>query len=70
MINIMKLKGLMVEKGITQKNIADKCRISERTVNGHFSKKKFGTDEIVVIGELLELSNHELADIFLCKKSL
>lgn len=64
-MNISKLKGVMAEKGFTQKALAKKLNWSERTLYLRIKKEKFGTDEAEKIGEILDIDRKTLVEIFL-----
>lgn len=66
-MNIPKLKGLMAEKGITQKALAEKIGVSKNTISSRLKgKSKFNTEEIKHICSVLEIIDNEFKnDIFL-----
>lgn len=57
MIDIPKLKGLIVEKGYTQTQVAKYIGISPKTFYERMKKGVFGSDEIDAMIEFLEISN-------------
>lgn len=65
-MNIARLRGLMVEKGFTQQQMADRLGISLSTFNRKLMNggNKFTLEEIVNIKEALALSNQEASVIF------
>lgn len=65
-MNIARLRGLMVEKGFTQQQMAEVLGISLSTFNRKLMRggKNFTLEEIVNIKEALGLSNHEAAFVF------
>lgn len=69
-MNVAKLKGVMAEKGFTQKELAKKLSLSERTMQLRMKAGRFGTDEAERIGEILGIDKKTLVDIFLPTKSL
>lgn len=62
MIRVDKLLGLMAEKGLTKKDVALVLGITPKTVTAKMNKGVFGSDEIEVLIDLLEIKNP--ADIF------
>lgn len=65
MVNTAKLRGLIVEKGLTNKAVAEAIGVSERTFSRKLSKGCFGTDDAERMVELLKIENP--AEIFLCR---
>ena len=57
MIDIPKLRGLIVEKGYTQTQVAEYIGISPKTFYERMKKGVFGSDEIDAMIDLLEISN-------------
>lgn len=57
MIDIPKLRGLIVEKGYTQTQVAEHIGISPKTFYERMKKGVFGSDEIDAMIELLDISN-------------
>lgn len=57
MIDIPKLRGLIVEKGYTQTKVAEHIGISPKTFYERMKKGVFGSDEIDAMIELLDISN-------------
>lgn len=65
-MNLDKLRGRLVEKRYTQEKIASKLGLSLRSVNRRLTKQKpFNNNEISKLKKLLNLSNDEVAEIFL-----
>lgn len=62
-MNTAKLRGAIVEKGMTQKKVAKYIGVSEKTFYLKMKKGVFGTDEAERMIELLQIENP--ADIFL-----
>lgn len=62
-MNTAKLKGLIAEKGYSQREVAKAIGITEKTFYSKMKKGVFGTDEATAMIELLEIENP--ADIFL-----
>jgi len=57
MIQTNKLKGLLVENGLSYAKVAKTLGISESTFNRRMKKGVFKTNEIEVIMKLLNLQN-------------
>lgn len=57
MLNVPEFKAAMVRKGYTQKALAEKLGISEKTFCERLKSKRFGTEEIEVLIPLLEIEN-------------
>ena len=57
MINTKELKAHMVRKGLTQKEVAEKLKMSEKTFYLRMKKGVFGSDEIECLIELLGIEN-------------
>ena len=65
-MNLDKLRGRLVEKRYTQEKIAVKLGLSLRSVNRRLtSQKPLNNNEIPKLKKLLNLSNDEVAEIFL-----
>lgn len=62
MINADKLRGIIAEKGLSQRKVAAMLGITERTFYEKMKKGVFGTDEAEKLTELLQISNP--SDIF------
>lgn len=69
-MNVLKLKGVMVEKGFNQKMLAKRLGMSERTMQLRLKHGRFGTDEAEKIGDILNIDRDTLIEIFLPEKSL
>lgn len=65
-MNVMKLRGIMAERGMSQKALAHAIGINEKTFYMKMKKGVFGTDEVEKMIDVLEIENP--ADIFLSKK--
>ncbi|EOW2617735.1 XRE family transcriptional regulator [Enterococcus faecalis] len=70
MINVAKLKGLIVERGTTQQAVADSIGIDRSTFYRKMKKGgDFSIEEAKGIKEQVPLSDAEAIEIFLAKKS-
>lgn len=65
-MNTAKLKGIIAERGYSQREVAKAIGVTEKTFYNKMKKGVFGTDEATAMIELLEIKNP--ADIFLQKK--
>lgn len=65
-MNADKLRGVIAERGLSQRKVAEHLGISEKTFYLKMKKGVFGTDEVQRMIELLGIKNP--VDIFLCKK--
>lgn len=67
MVNINKLKGVIVEKGLTQSEMAKKMGISDRTFYNKMKRRVFNSDEIIEIASILAIGEKDVIAIFLTK---
>ncbi len=65
-MNINKLKGLFVEKGYTQQDIARELGITPNTLRRRMKDEIFNTDEINKLIEILDIK--EPMEIFFANK--
>lgn len=65
-MNTAKLKGIIAEKGMSQREVARAIGVTEKTFYNKMKKGVFGTDEAIAMVELLQIQNP--ADIFLQKQ--
>lgn len=69
--NIPKLRGVLKEKGITQRDLAKKLEMNESTVSRKF--KHYGYDftigEVKKIAQVLDMSHKDAIEIFLSDDS-
>lgn len=65
-MNTAKLKGIIAEKGLSQRDVAKAIGVTEKTFYNKMKKGVFGTDEAIAMVELLRIDNP--ADIFLRKQ--
>ena len=63
-MNRNKLAAVVVENGMTQKELAKKLGITPKTFYMKMKKGVFGTDEVKKMVEILHINNP--VDIFLC----
>ena len=66
MINTNALRGLIVEKGLSQKDVAEIIDITPKTFYEKMKKGVFGSDEIETMIKLLDIENP--VEIFFAKK--
>lgn len=64
MVNVNKLKGAIVEKGLTQTKMAEKMGISDRTFYNKMKRKVFNSDEIVQMASILSIDEKDVIAIF------
>lgn len=57
MLNVLEFKAAMVRKGYTQKSLAAKLGISEKTFYSRMKNKRFGTEEIEQLIPVLGITN-------------
>lgn len=57
MIRVDKLRGIMAEKGYTQKDIAKEIGIAPKTFYDKMSKGVFGSDEIQTMIDVLKIED-------------
>lgn len=65
-MNTAKLKGIIAEKGFSQREVAKDIGMTEKTFYTKMKKGVFGTDEVMAMIKLLDIQNP--ADIFLSKE--
>lgn len=63
MVAVDKLRGIIAERGMTQKQVAQYLGISDKTFYNKMQKGVFGTDEVEQLVKLLCIPNP--VDIFL-----
>lgn len=65
MINTKKIKGRMVEKGLTQSDVAKALNIAAPTVSQKINNvRPLNLSEAKVLSELLDISDGEFGDYF------
>jgi predicted transcriptional regulator len=62
LIRTNKLKGIIVEKGLSQSDVAKSIGITPKTFYDKMKRGVFGTDEVEKMIQLLDIKNP--ADIF------
>ena len=65
-MNVNKLRGIIVEQGLTQERVAEAIGITPKTFYAKMKKGVFGTDEVMRMVELLNIEDP--ASIFLARK--
>ena len=66
MIDINLLKGIIVSRGLTQKDVAKHLKINQKTFYEKMKKGVFGSDEMESMIELLSIDNP--TEVFFTKK--
>ncbi len=66
MVAVDKLRGIIAERGMTQRQVAQYLGISDKTFYNKMQKGVFGTDEVEQLVKLLCIPNP--VDIFLAQK--
>lgn len=66
MIAVNKLRGIIAEQGMTQKEVAGRLGISQKTFYNKMKKGVFGTDEVEKMVGILSIDNP--AEIFFANK--
>ena len=57
MVDTNKLKGLIVERGLTQTEVYNRMGLSKRQWQGRIEKKKFDSDDMMQLISILEIDN-------------
>ncbi len=57
MVDVMKLKGLIVENNLTQEKVADALGIARKTFYLRMKNGKFGSDEMEKMIKLLHIDD-------------
>lgn len=65
-MNVARLKGIIAENGLSQRDVAKAIGMSEKTFYTKMKKGKFGIDEAEAMIQLLKIENP--ASIFLTSK--
>lgn len=66
MVDTNKLRGIIAERGMSQRKVAESLGIAEKTFYTKMKKGVFGTDEAEQMISLLSIDNP--VEIFLSKK--
>lgn len=66
MIAVNKLRGIIAEQGMTQKEVAGRLGISQKTFYNKMKKGVFGTDEVEKMVGILSIDNP--AEIFFANR--
>lgn len=56
-MNVSKIKGLMAEKGYTQKRLAEELGVTQKTLSNKFQKGIFKSDEMKKMILVLGITN-------------
>jgi len=57
MVDVNKLKGLIIERGLTQTEVYNMMGLSKRQWQGRMEKKKFDSDDMLKLISILEIEN-------------
>lgn len=66
MVATDKLRGVIAERGMSQRKVAERLGITEKTFYSKMKAGVFGTDEVEKMIEILKIENP--VEIFLAKK--
>lgn len=66
MIDSDKLRGIIAERGMSQRQVAKQLGMAEKTFYAKMDRRVFGTDEVEAMIELLHIDNP--LEIFFGKK--
>lgn len=64
MVNSNKLLGVLKEKQVTQGSLCKQIRMNNKTFYNRLQRKRFFSDEIEKIAQVLNLSCKEIIEIF------
>lgn len=64
MVNPNKLLGVLKEKQVTQEILCKQIRMNKKTFYNRLQRKRFFSDEIEKIAQVLNLSCKEIIEIF------
>jgi len=56
-VDTNKLKGLIVERGLTQTEVYSRMGLSKRQWQGRIEKKKFDSDDMMQLISILDIDN-------------
>lgn len=57
MIDTDALRGIIAKKGFSQRTVAKKLGITDKTFYSKMNKRKFDSDEMIAMVEFLEIEN-------------
>ncbi len=66
MVDSDKLRGIIAERGMSQRQVAKHLGMAEKTFYSKMERRVFGTDEVETMIDLLRISNP--VEIFFAKK--
>ncbi len=66
MVDSDKLRGIIAERGMSQRQVAKHLGIAEKTFYAKMERRVFGTDEVETMIDLLNIGNP--VEIFFAKK--
>ena len=66
MVDSDKLRGIIAERGMSQRQVAKKLGMAEKTFYAKMERRVFGTDEVEAMIDLLRIGNP--VEIFFAKK--
>lgn len=66
MVDSDKLRGIIAERGMSQRQVAKHLGIAEKTFYAKMERRVFGTDEVEAMIDLLHIGNP--VEIFFAKK--
>ena len=66
MVDTMKLKGIIVENGLTQEKVAEQIGLSKKTFYLRMKEAKFGSDEMEKMIDILHIDDP--MSVFFAKK--
>lgn len=64
MVNTNRLLGVLKEKQVTQESLCKQIRMNHKTFYNRLQRKRFFSDEIEKIAQVLNLSCKEIIEIF------
>lgn len=68
MVDVKKLKGALASNDISQTDMACKLGITQKTFSTRMQQKRFYTDEIDIMVEVLNLDHDTAVSIFFAQK--
>lgn len=57
MIEVNKLRGIIAERGMSQREVAEKLGVAQKTFYNKMKRGVFGTDEVEKMIEILSIDN-------------